>query len=397
MLNNRSTFLAERVDGIFRALSGEHVTNRPEGFSKRMIMNYAFEADQWAMPCSTRAGYLGDLRYVIGKFIGLDNEDGWSRSYDLMKACRNRTGIWHEVDGGTISIKTFKKGTMHIEIDETIAEKLNEILHHLNPHAIPAKFRTRDDGKAFVERPAKKYEVVDNFLPSGVIGALQEAYKRNNREIELRYAHNKSKTYLAQIHDVLYAIGGVKESNSKFTFDYNFQDALDDIIISRMMPDKVSHQYYPTPKKVAEAAVMMADISRDHEDEDLCLEPSAGQGGLLKYLPDCTHAVELSSVNCKVLESKGYGVDNADFLEWESDTKYDKIVMNPPFSQGRAKAHVVKALSHLDDSGKLVAILPSSAKNSLEIDGYNIFWGTQFDNEFDNTGVSVILCLIVKA
>ncbi|MGA9618169.1 MAG: DUF4942 domain-containing protein, partial [Serratia proteamaculans] len=33
LLNSRQKFFGERVDGIFRTLSGEHVTNRPEGFS----------------------------------------------------------------------------------------------------------------------------------------------------------------------------------------------------------------------------------------------------------------------------------------------------------------------------------------------------------------------------
>jgi len=38
LLAARMDFLAEKVDGIFRALSKTHVTNQPEGFSKRMIL-----------------------------------------------------------------------------------------------------------------------------------------------------------------------------------------------------------------------------------------------------------------------------------------------------------------------------------------------------------------------
>jgi hypothetical protein len=40
LLLSRAKFFGERVDGIFRALSSDHVTNCPEGFSKRMIMNW---------------------------------------------------------------------------------------------------------------------------------------------------------------------------------------------------------------------------------------------------------------------------------------------------------------------------------------------------------------------
>jgi len=38
LLALRGKFLAERVDGIFQALSRTHVTNQPEGFGKRMIL-----------------------------------------------------------------------------------------------------------------------------------------------------------------------------------------------------------------------------------------------------------------------------------------------------------------------------------------------------------------------
>ncbi len=47
LLFRRVQFFAERVDGIFRALSSEHVTNRPEGFGKRMIVNYVLDAYQF--------------------------------------------------------------------------------------------------------------------------------------------------------------------------------------------------------------------------------------------------------------------------------------------------------------------------------------------------------------
>ena len=66
LLMSRSRFFAERVDGIFRALSGEHVTNAPQGFGKRMILTgitshyYAHE----------RVGYINDLRAVIARFMG---------------------------------------------------------------------------------------------------------------------------------------------------------------------------------------------------------------------------------------------------------------------------------------------------------------------------------------
>jgi len=70
LLFSRQKFFSERVDGIFRSLSRSHVTNRPEGFSKRMIIECMF--DQWGMCNYDRTGYVDDLRKVIAKFMGRD-------------------------------------------------------------------------------------------------------------------------------------------------------------------------------------------------------------------------------------------------------------------------------------------------------------------------------------
>jgi hypothetical protein len=68
LLAQRHLFFAERVDGIFRTLSQEHVTNRPEGFGKRMILAYVYN---WYVD-SSRCGYIHDLRCVIARFMGRD-------------------------------------------------------------------------------------------------------------------------------------------------------------------------------------------------------------------------------------------------------------------------------------------------------------------------------------
>jgi len=74
LLSKRSQFLAERVDGIFRNLSGEHVTNAPEGFGKRMIIGFVLNS--YYSTNHGRAGYINDLRAVIAKFMGRD-EPKW--------------------------------------------------------------------------------------------------------------------------------------------------------------------------------------------------------------------------------------------------------------------------------------------------------------------------------
>lgn len=66
---------------------------------------------------------------------------------------------------------------------------------------------------------------------------------------------------------------------------------------------------------------------------------------------------------CKILESKGYKTTNSDFLKWSdknTGVTFDKTAMNPPYSEGRAKAHVEAAIRHLEPGGRCVAVTPGS-------------------------------------
>lgn len=88
LLGQRHTFLAERVDGIFRGLSGEHVTNSPSGFGKRMIVSCVL--NDMGYENSSKCGLINDLRCVIGRFMGRD-EPGYNASTGLIR-CRAAAG-----------------------------------------------------------------------------------------------------------------------------------------------------------------------------------------------------------------------------------------------------------------------------------------------------------------
>src|SRR5690606_30066790 len=112
----RDKFFAERIDGIFRALSRSHVTNRPEGFSRRMIL-FLGEYGYY------NVGHIHDLRCVIARIRGLRDEPGhYATTYDIRHIPRN--GQWHALDGGTLRLRLYKKGTAHLEVDETVAATL---------------------------------------------------------------------------------------------------------------------------------------------------------------------------------------------------------------------------------------------------------------------------------
>lgn len=111
MLRSRDMLLAERVDGLFRNLSHEHVTNCPQGFGKRFIMGYMRE---YFSVSYKKSGYIHDLRCVIAKFMGRDGVSSHNTYADLNNI--ETDGQWNYLDGGAIKIRMYKKGTAHMEV-----------------------------------------------------------------------------------------------------------------------------------------------------------------------------------------------------------------------------------------------------------------------------------------
>lgn len=389
LLASRHKFFGERVDGIFQNLSGEHVTNQPQGFSKRMIIYVAH-----------RKEYITDLRQVVAKFMGREDEPNWQNTDQLLAAANRNSGQWMTIDGGAMRIRTYMKGTAHFEIHPDIAWKLNCVLASMYPMAIPAEFRQKPKKKL------KDFVMLERPLPFAVVRAIAEmqcprttpwksSYDHkivepattNRNSLEFRYCDDKF--VRAEVAKVLEAIGAVRFTRGGyewFEFDYEFRETLDHIIASGCIPDHKSHQFYPTPENLARLAVEMAEIEPGHT----CLEPSAGQGGLADFMPkEQTVCVELSKVHCQILKAKGYYTERADFLQWHTTGKYDRVVMNPPFSDGRWQAHAEHAASMC--GGRLVAILPASAKNKFKLEGFTCEWSLVFDNEFDGASVSVVI------
>lgn len=399
LMMSRQKFFAERVDGIFRALSGEHVTNAPEAFGKRMILAGISNGYYG----TERAGYINDLRCVIAKFMGRD-DPAWNATAPIIEAARARHGEWVTVDGGAFRIRCYLKGTAHIEVHPDMAWRLNSVLAGLYPTAIPAKFR---------QKPAKKtkeFEMIQRPLPFAVIAWLErlenavllektDDWRNPYKRTPLPNALQFKSTYATkpggrdEAEKVLAMLGGVLTKDGHWQFDYPAYPAIREIICSGCIPDQKAHQFYPTPDSVAEMAIEMAEIGPD----DICLEPSAGQGGLADFMPkDRTRCVEISKLHCDILTAKGFTMVLCDdFLEWATlagqNPFYDRVVMNPPFSEGRAKAHLEAAASLVKQGGRIVAVLPASMRNKTELTGFDVDWSRVIENEFAGTSVSVAI------
>ena len=138
----------------------------------------------------------------------------------------------------------------------------------------------------------------------------------------------------------------------------------------------INRQFYPTPADLAEHVVELAEISETHT----VLEPSAGRGALLKPLKrtEGITAIEIDEGLTEALRGQGYKVINKSFEDAMDDndlTFFDRIIMNPPFSQQRDIKHILYAYNLLKTDGILVAIM---SENDLYYDTPL----TRFFNEF---------------
>ena len=402
LLDMRPQFLAEKVDGVFSKLSIEHLTNQPEGFSKRLIMWYSYNTYGISADYQ-KCGYLNDLRSVISKFMGNDEIPHYSTSQmvnDLIN--RDRFGEWVSLDGNALRIKIFRKGTAHVEIHPDIAYRLNMILSQLHPLAIPSEFRQKPDRKTAKNFGLMQRPLADAVLRAilTIVGLTTNAKERNRREFRLPlHWKDISKFAVDEAVSVLERLGGVL-TNDTFSFDYDIQALVgDEIYYSRCVPETKSHQFYPTPKELAMTLSEMASV----RPGESVLEPSAGVGGLIDHLAPEVRSnvtcVEVAKLHCEVLRNKGFTeVICDDFLKFASTTKkrWDCILMNPPFSEGRAMEHLKAAQGLLKEGGRLVAIMPSGARNKVVEAGFLVSYSDTLHHAFPGVGVSVVIVTIYK-
>src|SRR6185437_13837029 len=118
--------------------------------------------------------------------------------------------------------------------------------------------------------------------------------------------------------------------------------------------------FFPTAKGVAQSVVAKGDIKPGMS----VLDPEGGYGALADEVrqvgvePD---VCELSATLREILQAKGYNIVGTNFLELTDKKKYDRIIMNPPFSDGLDIEHVRHAYSLLNPGGRIVAIMSDGA------------------------------------
>lgn len=119
--------------------------------------------------------------------------------------------------------------------------------------------------------------------------------------------------------------------------------------------------FFPTPSAAADDAIAAADI----KEGMTVYEPQAGMGHIADRIREAgvePDVGEIATDRRELLEAKGYNIVSRDFLDMRiEDTPngegYDRIIMNPPFSDRRDAMHVQHAYSLLKPGGRLVSIM----------------------------------------
>jgi phospholipid N-methyltransferase len=184
---------------------------------------------------------------------------------------------------------------------------------------------------------------------------------------------------------------------NKYSYDINYFNVLDKLasttrglkykneeelkIMKLLEQLQFQNDLYTTPKDCIET--IMKFINESFKNEKVkCLEPSAGTGSIVRYLIDNNENIDLQRLDCveysselhEVLKDK-INIDNiynGDFLYFKGNTKYNLIVMNPPFSGYVNQKeepmvyyyHIIKAMLLPCDTEKLIYVIcPKLEKN----------------------------------
>lgn len=152
-----------------------------------------------------------------------------------------------------------------------------------------------------------------------------------------------------------------------FLFQTDPTDSLHQIANGEKRNLKKEFQFFETPEKLADQLIDLADLKQ----HDTILEPSAGQGAIIKAInkvcdvvPDC---FELMDVNTVILSKSGlrFNLIGDDFFKHNGKT-YSKIIANPPFTKNQDIDHLKEMYECLSRGGRLVCITSESWENGSQ-------------------------------
>lgn len=241
-------------------------------------------------------------------------------------------------------------------------------------------------------------EILKNCTISGHIVKLPNTTLSRNEYLDVKKS--------------LELIGGKWKGGKTYGFVFNEDptELLKQIASGEKRNLKKEFQFFETPPTLADKMVSLANVSTEH----LILEPSAGQGAIVKainkVLPDkIVLCVELMEINRTILEKlPTANVCDNDFLNIQSAvllrTKFDRIIANPPFSNNSDIKHIYQMYKYLKVGGRLVTVASKHwqiSENKTETEFKN--WIKKVNAKvkdipagtFKDSGTLISACLII--
>jgi predicted RNA methylase len=180
----------------------------------------------------------------------------------------------------------------------------------------------------------------------------------------LKLAGQLDRAQYVTVAKVLAAAGGKWNRKAQaHVFPYPAADVIDSIILTGEVVKPDDMGWFPTPPPVVRVLLDLAELRTGLR----VLEPSAGEGAIasavaaLRCTVDC---IEIEPRRAEKIPAGRLGevrsISQGDFLAVEPPvmTRYDRVVMNPPFAKQADLAHVTHALKFLEPTdGLLVSVM----------------------------------------
>lgn len=123
----------------------------------------------------------------------------------------------------------------------------------------------------------------------------------------------------------------------------------------------LAKDFFPTSESVGKR--MVDFVSRGGRRKlGNVIEPHGGEGHLAATVEKVggvkPKVFDIDPERVSKLRAKGFAAETKNFLSMTD--KVDSIIMNPPFSEGQAKIHILHAINLLKPGGRGAAIVPSA-------------------------------------
>lgn len=197
-------------------------------------------------------------------------------------------------------------------------------------------------------------------LTDDLLTVLTDRVETDGNHLVLTGPRMDPKLY-QRVNEVLEAVGGRWTTGVQaHVFPIDAAEALAPVLKSgqvvTLREKRQNAQYFPTPAAVVARLIELADLRAGME----VLEPSAGSGAIASAVAtigasvDC---IERDPGYAALLADAGHPVRVADFLAVAAEPRYDRVLMNPPFTRGADMQHVEHALRFLKPDGLLVSVM----------------------------------------